>query len=122
LCISFLSHACYMPCPCHPSSLDLCNNYKDQYNYCICQRVQVTKVLNMQLSPTSCRFFSVGCRYSPQTPSSQISPVFPYCHIPSFTPTQNRQTTDKKLALDLKQRKVAGGPQFKYHLNWTPPM
>jgi hypothetical protein len=47
----------YMPCPSHPPWLDHSN-----YTW---WRVQVMKLLIMQLSPTSCHFISLRSKYSP---------------------------------------------------------
>jgi hypothetical protein len=52
-------HSCYMPCPSHPPWLD-------HFNY-TWLRVQITKLLIMQFSPTS-RHFSLRSKYSPQHP------------------------------------------------------
>jgi len=64
--ISHLSHECYMPRPPYPPWLDHTNN--------ICWRVQVTKQLIMQSSPSSRHFFSQG----------QISSSAPCSRTPSI--------------------------------------
>jgi hypothetical protein len=51
-------HSCYMPCPSLPPLLD-----HSTYTW---RRVQVTKLLIMQFSPTSCHFISLRSKCSPQ--------------------------------------------------------
>jgi hypothetical protein len=50
VCISNLSHVCYMPCTSHPSLFNHHNN--------ISWEVQIEKHLTMQFSPTYCYFLS----------------------------------------------------------------
>jgi hypothetical protein len=56
VCIPFLPHSYYMPCPFHPPWFDDSN-----YTW---RRVHVTKFLIMQFSPTSCHFISLWSKYS----------------------------------------------------------
>jgi hypothetical protein len=60
LCISHLSHACYMPRPCHPSCIYRYNN--------TLWRVKVMKLLIMQSSPPCRHVLPLMTKYSPQHP------------------------------------------------------
>jgi hypothetical protein len=53
-------HACYMPCPSHPTWLD-------HSNY-IWHRVQAMKLLIMHVSPAPYYFLCLQSKYSPQQP------------------------------------------------------
>jgi hypothetical protein len=64
VCIHFRPHACCMLCPSHPPWID--------YSNYIWWRVQVMKLLNMQVSPASLQFISLLSKYSPQHPLSNI--------------------------------------------------
>jgi hypothetical protein len=61
---SSVRHSCYMSCTSHLPWL----NYS---NYAW-QRVQVTKFLNMQVSPTSCHLIPLRFKHSPQSMFSNI--------------------------------------------------
>jgi hypothetical protein len=58
--ILILLHSCCMPCPSHPPWLD-------HYNY-TWRRVQVMKLLIMQLFPNVCHFISLRSKYSSDHP------------------------------------------------------
>jgi hypothetical protein len=59
-------YSCYMPCPFEPPWLD-------HFDYAW-PRVQVTKLLFMQFSSTSCHFIPLRPKYSPQHPESMFLP------------------------------------------------
>jgi hypothetical protein len=56
--LPFHHHVCYMPCPFNPPLLDHCNY--------IWLRVEVMKILIMQISPSGYYFIPLHSKYSPQ--------------------------------------------------------
>jgi hypothetical protein len=74
------THSCYMPSPFHLPRL---NHYI--YTW---QRVQITKLLIMQFSPSSRHSITLRSKYSPQHIVLEFpqSKCLPYCQRPSFTP------------------------------------
>jgi hypothetical protein len=85
LCFPF-PHSCYMPFPSHSPWL-----HHSNYTW---RRVQVTKLLIMQLSQTSCHFIPLRSEYVfPSAPSSQTPAVYvaPLYQRQSFTPVQNHR-------------------------------
>jgi len=84
LCISHLSHACYIPTP-HPNWFNHPNN--------TLLSVQVMKLLIMQPSPASHHFLTLRSEYPPQHPVlTHPQPKFlPYSKRRSFTSIQNNR-------------------------------
>jgi hypothetical protein len=93
ICISVFSHACYMPCPSHPTWLD-------HSNY-VWWGVQVMKLLIMQFSPLSCHFVPVRTKYSPQHPVSLAYPlILKWRQQVSLKRRQINQTTERHIPED----------------------
>jgi hypothetical protein len=82
VCITHLSHACYIFRPSHPLWFDRPNNRWS---------VQVMKLLIMQSSPVSCHFLPLMSKYSPQHPVLKIPSIYasPLVGETKFTLIQN---------------------------------
>jgi hypothetical protein len=80
--VPLLPHSRYMPHPSHPPRLD--------HSYYTWRRVQITKLLVLQLSSPSSHFIPLRSKYSQHPVLKHPQSMFhPYCQRPSFTCKQN---------------------------------
>ena len=85
VCMSHLSHMCYMPRPCHHPWL----NHPDSIRCA----VHIVKLFTMQFSQPYYFFLFLRPKYLPQhhIPENTQPTLLLWCYIPSFTPIYNNK-------------------------------